>query len=546
MAERDFRIVNMADGQQIEYDQVLKRIGEISYRNFGVFCKSLLFDDSEALVTKGLRVEPSSGLVVNVTAGAGIQQVGDQELLPFVATEDQTVTIDAASGVARVDMIEAQVQAVETKSDYTFKIIDPESIIVSTASIYRDVKYILAVQKKTSSTTPTAAIAGVLTGTVAITGTVDLGTEYLINVADGEDGEFIEIDCRGAVPETTSAAEIVANINAAIGRVAASTSAGYIIYTGEGLGITSAFYFKSPVTNPALDALEIIFGLSIAGDYLHTYVGTNEWFKIAEINMGTATTTLTTSEIVNLDEKALWVANQNDINLYGVVYDEIENVNDSIKKLAYLNWNKALSAEQNQWYSVAYGDGIFVAVSIDGTNQVMRSVDLGLTWSAIAASEVNPWVSIAYGGGVFISVAFDGTNRIMRSTDLGLTWSAIAASEANSWRSIAYGNRVFVAVSSDGTNRVMYSTDLGLTWVSVLVSEAIFWQSITYGNGVFVAVSKDGIKRVMISTDLGLTWVNIVPSEQNSWVSITYRDGVFVAVAYDGTNRVMRSLSLPE
>jgi uncharacterized membrane protein YfbV (UPF0208 family) len=209
-----------------------------------------------------------------------------------------------------------------------------------------------------------------------------------------------------------------------------------------------------------------------------------------------------------------------------------------------LTWQAIAAAEQNSWWAIAYGNEVFVALSYDGTNRVMRSTDLGLSWSPIADTESNGWAGIAYGNGVFVGVAYGGTNRVMRSTDFGLSWSPVAAAEANLWRSVAYGAGVFVAVSSSGTNQVMRSTDLGLTWQAVAAAEANSWADVTYGNGVFIAVANDGTNRVMRSTDLGQSWSPVAAAEANIWRSVTYGNSVFVAVASSGTNRVMRSTDL--
>ena len=54
MAERDFRTMNMEDGQLAEHDLVFKRIGDLAYRNHGVMSKSILFDAGKALISGGL------------------------------------------------------------------------------------------------------------------------------------------------------------------------------------------------------------------------------------------------------------------------------------------------------------------------------------------------------------------------------------------------------------------------------------------------------------------------------------------------------------
>jgi hypothetical protein len=210
------------------------------------------------------------------------------------------------------------------------------------------------------------------------------------------------------------------------------------------------------------------------------------------------------------------------------------------------SWTAVAAAEANPWQSVAYGDGVFVAVAQDGTNRVMRSVDGGLTWSAVAATEAKLWRSVAYGDGVFVAVApsqlLAGVveDLVMRSVDGGVTWSKVSVPRSP-WTSVAYGAGVWVAVARSGTNRVMRSVDGGLTWSAVAATEANEWWSVAYGDGVWVAVARSGTNRVMRSTDDGENWTAVPAAEGNNWFSVAYGEGVFVAVAGSGTSRVMRS-----
>ena len=52
----------------------------------------------------------------------------------------------------------------------------------------------------------------------------------------------------------------------------------------------------------------------------------------------------------------------------------------------------------------------------------------GTSWSAVAAAEANAWVSVDYGNGVWVAVSVLGTNRVMRSTDGGASWKIGRAS----------------------------------------------------------------------------------------------------------------------
>ena len=60
----------------------------------------------------------------------------------------------------------------------------------------------------------------------------------------------------------------------------------------------------------------------------------------------------------------------------------------------------------------------------------MRSTDDGMTWSAVEAAEANGWFSVAHGNGVWVAVAYDGTNRVMRSVDAVASYSSSSSSNA--------------------------------------------------------------------------------------------------------------------
>ena len=331
-----------------------------------------------------------------------------------------------------------------------------------------------------------------------------------------------------------------------------------------------------PITNPVVT--QVYTGKKL--DFTGTTIATGNNYQIdTRYGYKTVLDGSAVNRIANLT---------NDSDLADFNINDFPNVASSV-------WETRSAPEQNNWQSVAYGNGVWVAVSADGTNRVMRSTNDGVTWSAIAAAEANYWRSVAYGNGVWIAVAGYGTNQIMRSTNDGVTWTAVAAPEQNTWQSVAYGNGVWIAVAdmefsggsnaimrsvNNGTtwtsisapsnnsnwksvaygnntwiavsgrypvpivNQVMRSTNDGVTWTSVAAAEQNFWQSVAYGNGVWIAISYTGTTSpnlVMRSTNNGVTWTSIVAPEQNNWLSIAYGNGVWVAVSADGTNRVMRS-----
>jgi hypothetical protein len=210
-----------------------------------------------------------------------------------------------------------------------------------------------------------------------------------------------------------------------------------------------------------------------------------------------------------------------------------------------LSWTARTAAQNNIWNGVTYGNGLFVAVSSDGTNQIMTSPD-GANWSTRTAAAANTWRSITYGNGLFVAVSDSGTgNRVMTSPD-GVNWTVRdTTGKDNNWESVTYGNGLFVAVANTGTNtRVMTSPD-GVNWtIRDTTSKNFSWQSVTYGNSLFVAVSSGdgGSTQVMTSPD-GITWTirTSAGSANSGWTGVTYGNGTFVAVSSNNTNRVMTS-----
>lgn len=195
--------------------------------------------------------------------------------------------------------------------------------------------------------------------------------------------------------------------------------------------------------------------------------------------------------------------------------------------LAVSDWAAQESPEDNWWHGIAYGNGVWIAVAMTGTNQVMISTDNGITWTESAAPETNAWQAIAYGDGVWIAVSSDGTNRVMRSINDGASWSAIAASDDGAWASVATdgaGNWVAVATTAgSGGNRVMRSTDDGASWSDVTVAGAVTWGYVAYGNGVWIAAPEDfGVNAIIRSTDDGATWASIGTPGDKDYISITY------------------------
>jgi len=162
----------------------------------------------------------------------------------------------------------------------------------------------------------------------------------------------------------------------------------------------------------------------------------------------------------------------------------------------------------------------------------MTSPD-GITWTARTAAQVNQWQSVAFGKGTFVAVADSGTNRVMTSTN-GITWVSSPLLLNNYlFTSITYGNGSFVACSNNGTS-IMSSTNNGNTWTFYVLPNSTESQiSISYGNNLFVLTSGTTSYKILTSSD-GINW-------RQSFVS---NEIALTGSAYSNTNKLFVAVGL--
>ena len=108
------------------------------------------------------------------------------------------------------------------------------------------------------------------------------------------------------------------------------------------------------------------------------------------------------------------------------------------------SWTSRAAAEANGWISVAYGNGVWVAVSLNGTNQVMRSVDASIsTGTGTGADSGTPGIFLHITGPVGRSVAgspvYYGADRVQVTSTYTLTLTPVG------------GNRPPVTMLAEGT-----------------------------------------------------------------------------------------------
>lgn len=178
------------------------------------------------------------------------------------------------------------------------------------------------------------------------------------------------------------------------------------------------------------------------------------------------------------------------------------------------------------WSDAIYANGSFMMLSNKG--YVATSTD-GITWSVTRPSTEMYWRSLAYGNGIYVAVGLD-RGWIMTSSD-GKTWTKKQVGSMT-WKGVAYGNGRFIIINSDGYFST--STD-GVTWKSQsrIPNISRGYDVITFGNGKFVVA--EGYRGNTQTTTDGETWTTPNTSAGNcSWQSIAASDGKFILVGSSG------------
>lgn len=191
------------------------------------------------------------------------------------------------------------------------------------------------------------------------------------------------------------------------------------------------------------------------------------------------------------------------------------------------------SIQSGNWNSVAYGNGIYVAVGSSGV--ISYSTDNGATWTAATSPSLSNWSGVAYGNGMFVAVAKGSTNSAY-STD-GINWTSATLPSSQDWSAVAFGNGKFMAVAQNSATGAIFNNN---SWSSITLPSANDWRCIAFGNGKFVTVGYDS-NVVIESSDDGSTWNSRTLSQTRNWVSIAYGEyssnsKKFVIAAYNSNS----------
>lgn len=190
--------------------------------------------------------------------------------------------------------------------------------------------------------------------------------------------------------------------------------------------------------------------------------------------------------------------------------------------------------------AVAFGNGKWVILGSDGTNNGMVSTD-GRTWVRNTTSPTS-CACLTSDGTTFCAIR-NTDNKSYTSTD-GVTWTSHALpANASGWSSIVWNGSKFLIVGVDtGSGAQSATSSDGATWAAggVLPTNAGCAWKVTWNGTVYCATANGGSATNSIATSpTGATWTGHNPpaSTAGAGNDITARtiDGTIVIVGYSSS-----------
>ena len=362
----------------------------------------------------------------------------------------------------------------------------------------------------TSTITPTPTMTSTVTPSVSSTVTP---TPTPVPIFDGQ--KFMAVGYSNG-----------SNINNTISSDGTNWSGSYFDATGQLNNVASG--------NGILVAVEGGYTNSIGTGIANVIISRdngNNWIEIPheDIISGSNGESIIFSDVIFDGQKFLLFSEQGHVVTSSVdasTWYYVGQLGGSMKKAASDGAGTIVQTSYGFYSGSDYNNQYYAKVSYDG----------GATWSPTAPTNYSSgsnfnggWPDIAYGNGMFVAVSYgtatdEGLNAIMYSPN-GTNWQTVKIPSASKADSICYGSAGFVAVSMYGN--VQISTD-GTTWTTHVgalpVSESYTnvpfpatsstpeWTRVTYNDGVYVAVNRNNsstlpnkVYNIMYSVD-GVNW----------------------------------------
>ncbi|WP_019990770.1 hypothetical protein [Rudanella lutea] len=208
-------------------------------------------------------------------------------------------------------------------------------------------------------------------------------------------------------------------------------------------------------------------------------------------------------------------------------------------------WIARSSGTFNSFRDIVYGDGVFVAVGVGVT---ARSTD-GINWSAsLLADQSIDLYSVAYGNGRFVAVGRNSNGAVIMESSSGSGFAAVTlpggTNSTTRLTKITFGNNQFVAIDNQ---RFLYRSSPAWTR-QALPYAGIFLDVVGFVGGRYVIYGDDGallyrfesldaINWQQTQTNGGLVYPNSILNQAYILVgNLNIQGAGFVQASADGIN----------
>jgi hypothetical protein len=218
-------------------------------------------------------------------------------------------------------------------------------------------------------------------------------------------------------------------------------------------------------------------------------------------------------------------ANLNSVAFGNGLFVAVGDSGTLLTSSAGVNWISNGPIALNHLRGVAFGNDLFVAVGDAGT---IRTSNDAVIWNQGISGTASDLFGVIHGGGRFVSV---GSLGVFVTSVNGSSWAPGATGASFDLNGIAHGKGIFVAVGNGGT---VFTSSNGTAWTNRTSTSGTTGdlQGVAVGNGPFVTVGNTGTIRT--SSD-GVTWTQRTSGVGLNLNGIAYGEGTYIAIGASGT-----------
>lgn len=192
-------------------------------------------------------------------------------------------------------------------------------------------------------------------------------------------------------------------------------------------------------------------------------------------------------------------------------------------------WTDVSSTSLDQYCAIAYGDGLYIALTFhqNGTNYA-TSPD-GINWTYRASGIPGLMTGIVYNGSYWLLITSnDNTHPVYTSPD-GINWTGVDGTNNLQWWCCASDGTAALALTNASGHSYFGASWVVDDWSAYDIAPFTAFSQIAAGNGIFVALQIAPYKTMVINPAGGHNWSFSSTDSVRQWEAITFGNGIFVA-----------------